>query len=592
MFRKTMALIIMALILSPVVSGERRKLKDDTDVSVAPLNGEFVAYVKSLEKNRGKTLTGKPADISPQYPYGAIPPPWEAQHIRGFQDPDIVSGTFPAYFDLRKEGKVIPWARNQESFSCWFHATMTSLESCLMPEARLFDAETPNLFTTHGFTVALGGDYRMSAAVLLRWLAPTDDKNEAYNAWRTGRPGSVQKHVQQIIFLPERAHALDNDIIKYHIMKYGAAYFTIRFEGLSMNDRTSSYYYSGNDSFNHGVGIVGWDDHYERNKFLQTPPGDGAFIVRNSWGASWAENGYFYISYYDTVGMVKAIFNNAEPTDNYGSIYQLDPLGATTAIGAGSTSYWAANVFTAQNDEPLAAVGFYTNDVNTAYKVMVYKQVNPGSPINGVPAVFLNGKLTYPGFYTLKLPETVPLRKGERFSVVVFFQNSTYKYPVSVEMPIPNYSEMARAAIGDSFISKNGADWSDMTVRFPNTNACIKAYSEGKQLREVKIHLEVNKKRETTWLLSTLFSEIKIRVENPDNLPISELRVFSKTANTNYNRRRTISFQELRNGSCTVVEDLPGYAAKYTYHISAYDAYGSVVGRSSEVPMDVFSWEL
>ena len=97
------------------------------------------------------------------------------------------------------------------------------------------------------------------------------------------------------------------NVIKSHIMNYGAIfagmYFCIDENELNYyNPKTYAYSCIETDTrMNHAITIVGWDDNYSRENFPEAnrPSKDGAYIAINSWGESWGDNGYFYISYED-----------------------------------------------------------------------------------------------------------------------------------------------------------------------------------------------------------------------------------------------------------------------------------------------------
>ena len=324
----------------------------------------------------------------------------------------------------------------------------------------------------------------MATAYLARWSGPVSEAADPYGgASPTNLP--VQKHVQDVSFLPDRAGPTDNDNIKAALTTYGAVYTTIYIVPLypaQFNMATNAYYYPTAFPANHGVAIVGWNDAYSRTNFVNQPPGDGAFIVKNSWGTSWGDQGYFYVSYYDAnIGKDNAVFT-AQPTTNYDNIYQYDPLGDSRDFGEGGSSEWGANVFTATASGNLAAVSFYTLSLNAPYEVYVYTDPTAG-PINPSGyAAHVTGTIALPGYHTVPLASSVSLRAGEKFSVVVKFTSSG-SAPVPTEAPVSGYSSQARANAGESYYHADdgtwsqGSTWKDMTSYSPNTNICIKAFT-------------------------------------------------------------------------------------------------------------------
>ena len=448
------------------------------DETLSPVNPAFTDFM--LHKTFMKAAESETNGL------GLIPSPVERSHLKTAKHLLAVESlsASPSSYDLRTLGRVTP-VRNQGSCgSCWAFGAMGSLESSLMPtEPRDFSEN--NLKNTHGFDPGPcdGGGADMSTAYMMRWSGPVNESDNPYHADTSPSPTglTIQKHAQNVIFLSLRASSTDNDTIKTAIMNYGAITAGMYWANGSYNSSTHSYYYNGSTTYgNHEIAIVGWDDNFDKTKFSPAAPGNGAFIIKNSWGTSWGENGYFYISYYDTViGFDElAAFTTPESATNYGRIYSYDPLGVVGGWGNGSSTGWFANVFTAQGNDQIAAVSFYNAAMNSSYEVYIYSDLtNSASPRSGSLVATATGTLPNAGYLTIPLATTATVTSGHVFSAVVKLTTPGYNWPIPIEYAYSGYSSKATASAGQSFMSGDGTTWTDTVSSNSTMNVCLKVYS-------------------------------------------------------------------------------------------------------------------
>ncbi|MGA2090760.1 MAG: lectin like domain-containing protein, partial [Endomicrobiales bacterium] len=404
----------------------------------------------------------------------------------GVTVPAVGGGNYPTSYDLRTLGKLTPVKDQGQFNTCWSFATYGSLESCLLP-VQTYDFSEKNLVNLSGFDLGEpgGGNFFFSTAYLTRWGGPVNESDDSYptgSSWTASNPGlPVQKHVQEVLFIPDRSSATDNDNVKEMVTDYGAVMTSMYMEDndntyLSVNDQNYYYYGSTSTVSNHAVAIVGWDDNYASTNFTSTPPGNGAFICRNSWGTLWGDSGYFYVSYYDAnIATDMAVFDDAESTGNYYNIYQYDPLGMTTSLGYGGSTGWFANIFTAGSNEKLQAVSFYTAVVNSSYTINVYNHFN-GTSFTGLLGS-ITGTAPIAGFHTIQLNSSISLPSNQNFCIIVELTTPGNNFPIPLEYPFADYSSQATASAGESYISSDGNSWTDITQQYPNTNVCVKAYT-------------------------------------------------------------------------------------------------------------------
>ena len=437
---------------------------------IAPLNPEFERYLQSGVKEAGAN-------------YGLIPPPVDLSYLSDQQIPRVLQRllAFAPAYDLRALGKVTG-IRDQGSYgTCWAYATYGSMESHLLPSENR-DFSENNLVNLDGFdyTFEAGGHFFMSMAYLAGWHGPVNEVDDPYPNPRSSPSGlPIQKHLQQVRIIPGKSSPTGNDAIKQAIMDFGALYATYYHGYAYFNPANNSYRYTGSNRGNHAVTLVGWDDGFDRNKFSNVPAGDGAYIVKNSWGAGWGEGGYFYVSYYDTRFGYETMcaFHSAEDLGKYGVVYDYDPLGWVASLGIGTTTFWGANVFTAAEDGDLGAVGFYANSLNTGYTIYVYTGVSANAPRSGTLAATVTGTCSNPGYYTISLENLVGLTEGESFSIVIMLTTPGYNYPLPIEYVINGYSSAATAAAGQSYWSVTGDAWTDLTSWNTTANFCFKGYT-------------------------------------------------------------------------------------------------------------------
>lgn len=456
---------------------------------VSPVNPAFLAQARSLKaESVRKMLTADGPSTPEGRRLGYKASPVDLSHLKELaEDQTILQGRqrlgLPDSYDLRSTGKLSPVRDQGNCGSCWAFATYGSLESNLLP-GESEDLSENHLKNTHGFDwdhCIDGGNAYISAAYLGRWSGPVREMDDPYSPLSGVSPPGLSpvKHIQEIFIIPDRSKSSDNDRIKEAVMSYGAVYTSMYWGGY-YNSTTHAYYFNGSTYSNHAVAIVGWDDNYSRTNFSTAPPGDGAFIARNSWGTAWGEDGYFYISYYDSnIGTETFVFRMAESTTNYSRVYQYDPLGWVTSAGYDKATAWFANVFTAEADEELSAVSFYAASPKSKYTLYIYTNVDGISgPRSGTLVRTVKGKVALAGYHTVSTGSSIFLPRGQTFSVVVKLNTPKYKYPIPIESPMYNYSSLATANSGESYVSPNGKNWSDLSDSYSNANVCLKAFTQ------------------------------------------------------------------------------------------------------------------
>ena len=281
-----------------------------------------------------------------------------------------------------------------------------------------------------------------------------------------------------------------------------------------LNLDTWAQYTDEDRTTNHAVCFVGWDDSYPRENFNEghLPEGDGAWIVKNSWGSeteyatredgtpigkkAWGvrngeglATGYFYLSYYDKnlTGPESMVFDiDLIQAGGLMSVFAYDYMPSLFAEANANYSVRdvnvlrTANVFTNTTDREVAVYGVSTKTASPRTRVeyaMYRLKEDAKNPEDGE---YLGKRLAYydyAGFHREALVKgEIRLQPGERIAVVVtetVTDNDgvkqyefTANQSLSKELAGMIGGQMYGVAVvnrGESFVYQNGqwTDWFD-----------------------------------------------------------------------------------------------------------------------------------
>ena len=259
---------------------------------------------------------------------------------------------------------------------------------------------------------------------------------------------------------------------------------------------------------NHAITIIGWDDTVSKSKFNNATR-DGAWIIKNSWGTDWSDDGFFYISYDDEHICTLTANYEVSNSNNYEYTYKSSDLVGVPLLTLKNNMYIASK-FTKQelnNKELINRVSFTVGE-NMTYKVYISKdntlndktkwiELTTGtSSLYGIKSVDLEN-IEIEDDFTIILEVNIPSSKiSSIFTTCDYYDDNDY----------------LTFNTNQNFISSNGTSWDDMT----NINGSIKCqpniYVYTKQSPKIDIGEPIQDGNTTSIEINT----VNVNTENID----------------------------------------------------------------------------
>lgn len=420
---------------------------------------------------------------------------------------------FPSSFDMRDKYNVSAVKNQSGHGTCWTHSAIASAESSLIAEHPDIDlSELHTAFYAYygedqidpetsdiNEILALGGSRSLCVNLWSQWIGPVNESRLPYknsDFFKDKDAADGLKYVSDFHLENACMYDFDHDRTNMDEVNYltkqfvyGGTAVDVSFYS-STSECYSTKYNSSNSNknrryANHAVAIVGWDDSFSAENFVQKPEGDGAWLIKNSWGENYGNGGYMWISYYDRSLTDFTAYEMGE-ADNYDNIYLHDTYIPEQSMSASDdpnviAPTYMANIFTAGENERIKAVSTYINNPDTEYEIMICSGFDDETDLmSGRMSSATKGKSTLTGYMTINLDEPFLVKEDEKFAVIVklYCEDSPFVVPIETNLSLENrrtkeltnisaftsYDRIAaNTGKNESLVSEDGREWKDVS---------------------------------------------------------------------------------------------------------------------------------
>lgn len=364
---------------------------------------------------------------------------------------------YPESYDSRQLGLITP-VKNQNPFgTCWAFGMAALLETSLLSQNKgTYDLSEEHLSyffsnrqndplgntpddrnTVQGNYHSIGGNDYLASVFLSTWSGMTTEDDVPFPTDNSHTQDlsseiPVSKAYHATAYLKNASFSnYSPDRMKEMLLKDHAVSIMFYMSDSYINPDTAAYCYpvgkSSSKLINHIVTVVGWDDTYSKENFLEASnvTSDGAWIIKNSWGTGKGDEGYYYLSYEDA-NISNLVSVEAETTadQKYPNNYFYDGSSAISSVKIKPGQSVAAVYETKAGNgkkEALGEINVVSMSDDSSYQIQVYTNLTDKTdPGSGQAAYAQPYQFEQPiaGVQTIEIPE-VTLASGSIYSVVI-----------------------------------------------------------------------------------------------------------------------------------------------------------------------------